>query len=392
MVAMFFDSLVHLCQPFAPTLTGLVPVRMDGRYLLRRCVRFPRIYTFMALPQIDTLGHVLSLDFVRQCQVVALLFSVFACGPDRVCIPATSTVATGTERTTGATIPRYQSFGLQDDQASNRSGGIFIADGEHYTIQAAIDAAHAAGGGTVLVAKDTPVSDSIRLKDGVLLFCAWTPDYNAPITYHGGRIIPVPGFAPEAVIVADPSNVKTVAAFITGVGIENCTIDMSNISTSGRIAIELRSVSNSGPFRNITVVNQDDGQYLYVGRSKNIVALASEGITFEDFYALSKTADPKNSSPAVIVEEANEITFLGARTKIMRHTLGSPAEGSVGIVVRSNGPAGSNHITFDGMSVVGYETHISVQRHSGKVAPRWVRVLGCTFEVFNRGIELSGDE
>lgn len=258
------------------------------------------------------------------------------------------------------------------------------------SLQAAIDDAYAAGGGDVWLSPSAaphPLDHQLKMKNGVRLRCMGPTDYGSaarPCTLQ-----PVAGFPDPSAIKIDPANVGK-DPFISGVELEDIAIDMTNVATSRKIALELRSVSNTGPFRNLTVLNQDNGQYLFIGTSSNAGAFISEGLTFEDFFALSRTTDPRNADPSVIIEEANEIDFIGGRTKIMRRsTTGGFAAGSVGILVRSQN-VGANHINFEGISIASYETALKVARVAG-IAPRWVRLLDSTIENFRYGMHVDGD-
>lgn len=259
------------------------------------------------------------------------------------------------------------------------------------SLQAAIDDAYAAGGGDVWLSPSAaphPLDHQLKMKNGVRLRCMGPTDHDT-----GARrpcvLQPIAGFPDASVLKIDPANVGK-DLFISGVGVEDIAIDMTNVATSGKIALELRSVSNTGPFRNLTVLNQDNGQYLFIGTSSNTGAFISEGLTFEDFFTLSKTTDPRNAGPGVIIEEANEIDFIGGRTKIMRRsTNGGFAAGSIGVLVRSNG-IGANHINLEGISIAGYETALKVARVTG-IAPRWVRLLDSTIENFRYGMHVDGD-
>ena len=258
------------------------------------------------------------------------------------------------------------------------------------SLQAAIDDAYAAGGGDVwLPATAAPhrLDRQLKLKNGVRLRCMGPTDYGSaarPCTLQ-----PVPEFRDPSVIKIDPANVSK-DPFISGVGLEDIAIDMTNVANSHKIALELRSVSNTAPFRNLTILNQDNGQYLFIGTSSNPGAFVSEGLTFEDFLALSKTIDPRNADPSVIIEEANEVDFSGGRTKILRRsTSGGFAPGSVGVLVRSQN-IGANHINFEGISIAGYETALKVARVDG-IAPRWVRLVDSTIENFRYGMHVDGD-
>ena len=242
----------------------------------------------------------------------------------------------------------------------------------------------------------------LRLGGGAVFQTAaqWKPRWNQQVqceapgnynSFNGHAVIqPVRGFAPTAVVNFDPANENSVDHFITGVGMSNCVIDMTNVAAASKIALQLLSVSNAGPWDNITVLNQDSGQYLYIGCSANSGAQVSDGETFKDFFALSKTTDPANADPGVIIEEANEIDFVGGRTKIMRRsTTGGFAAGSVGILVRSQN-IGANHINFEGISIASYETALKIARVAG-IAPRWVRLLDSTIENFRYGMHVDGD-
>jgi hypothetical protein len=270
-------------------------------------------------------------------------------------------------------------------QASLRFAGQFPS------LQAAIDDAYAAGGGDVWLSPSAalhPLDHQLKMKSGVRLRCMGATDYETA-AHRPCVLQPVAGFPDASIVKIDPANIGR-DLFISGVGVEDIAIDMTNVATSGKIAWELRSVSNTGPFRNLTVLNQDNGQYLFVGSSSNARASVSEGLTFEDFFALSKTIDPRNADPSVIIEEANEVDFVGGRTKIMRRsTTGGFASGSVGILVRCN-DIGANHINFEGISIAGYETALRVARVTG-IAPRWVRLLDSTIENFRYGMHVDGD-
>jgi len=279
--------------------------------------------------------------------------------------------------------------------------GVFLTHSTHPTaslryadqfpsLQAAIDDAYTAGGGDVWLppsAAPHALNHQLKMKNGVRLRCMAPTDYGSgarPCTLQ-----PVAGFPDSSVIKIDPANVGN-DPFISGVALEDVAIDMTNIATSRKIALELRSVSNTAPFRNLTVLNQDNGQYLFIGASSNPGAFVSEGLTFEDFLALSKTTDPRNADPGIIIEEANEVDFSGGRTKILRRsTSGGFAPGSVGILVRSLN-LGANHINFNGISIAGYETALKLARVAG-IAPRWVRLVDSTIENFRYGLYVDGD-
>src|SRR5271167_3648209 len=128
------------------------------------------------------------------------------------------------------------------------------------SLQAAIDDAYAAGGGDVWLSPSAaphPLDHQFKMKNGVRLRCMGPADYGTaarPCTLQ-----PAAGFPDSSVIKIDPANVSK-DLFISGVGLEDIAIDMVNVATSRKIALELRSVSNTGPFRNLTVLNQDNGQ------------------------------------------------------------------------------------------------------------------------------------
>lgn len=245
------------------------------------------------------------------------------------------------------------------------------------------------GGKVLLPAGTCSTASTILLKPGVIIQGEGSGAYDSAAS-EPSIIKPVAGFSPANVILADPANVGA-GAIISGVSLRDLTIDMANITSDGKIAIKLLSVSNAGPFQNIQVLRQDTGQYVYIGRSANVGALLSDGITFYDLYTLSSSIDPANSNPGVIIEESNEITFLGARTKIQRRSNGAFASGSVGILVRSVGGSGVNAVNIDGAAVAGYETCVkTAYTGGGGEAPRWVRVTKCTFETYRYGIHLDG--
>ncbi len=288
--------------------------------------------------------------------------------------------------------------GLSQSSAKDSSGTnncralecIRFAD-QFPSLQAAIDDAYAAGGGDVWLSPSAaphPLDHQLKMKNGVRLRCMGATDHDTAAR-RPCVLQPIAGFPEASILKVDPANVGK-DLFISGVGVEDIAIDMTNVATSGKIALELRSVSNTGPFRNLTVLNQDNGQYLFIGTSSNAGAFISEGLTFEDFFTLSKTTDPRNVDPGVIIEEANEIDFIGGRTKIMRRsTNGGFAAGSVGVLVRSNG-IGANHVNLEGISIAGYETALKVARVTG-IAPRWVRLLDSTIENFRYGMHVDGD-
>ena len=273
---------------------------------------------------------------------------------------------------------------------SPRPSSFFRLADQFPSLQAAIDDAYGAGGGDVWLpasAAPHPLARQLQIKNGVRLRCMAPTDYGSGV--RPCTLQPVTGFPDASVIKIDPANVSK-DPFISGVGLEDIAIDMTNVAASRKIALELRSVSNTAPFRNLTVLNQDNGQYLFIGTSSNPAAFVSEGLTFEDFLALSKTIDPQNADPSVIIEEANEVDFSGGRTKILRRsTSGGFAPGSVGILVRSQN-IGANHINFNGISIAGYETALKVSRVAG-IAPRWVRLVDSTIENFRYGMYVDGD-
>ncbi len=217
-------------------------------------------------------------------------------------------------------------------------------------------------------------------------------------SYPSGSTIirPTPGFAPASVIRIDPLNDSPSGLFIGDAGIEGITIDMRNVTAARKIAIELRSVVDTGPFRDITILNQDSGNYLFIGRSTSPKGMISEGLTFYDFFALSLSIDPQNADPGVIIEESNELAFLGARTKFMRRSNGSGAfaPNSVGVLIRTTAgqPVPVNAVTLDGISVAGYETEIKIASSNNALRPRWCRILNSTFETYRYGVVIDGDK
>lgn len=253
-------------------------------------------------------------------------------------------------------------------------------------LQAAIDAASTANGGIVPIVGTFLVSSQIDLKEKVQLSGARAGSYSGTF---GSVIKPDAGFTDTAVISADPASYGS-GTFIQDIGISDLMIDMDNVQDDGIIAIELLSVANPGTFQNIKIINQNTGQYLYIGRTGNAGALASDGITFLDFYTRSADADPANTDPGVIIEGANEIVFAGGATKIQRASSGSFASGSIGVLIRTSA-AGSrcNAITFDASSIAGYETCIKVIG-SSSAGPRHVRVINCTFETYRYGVWMEG--
>lgn len=257
-------------------------------------------------------------------------------------------------------------------------------------IQAAIDAAYAAGGGEVLLDSSSVyiTSTQIKLKTGVKLRCTGVNQYTlTPVAPC--MIQPIVAFSPSSVVLLDPNNVGG-GTQLRGVALDGIGVDMLNVKDDGKIAFEFRSVSNSGPFIGLTVLNQDSGKYLYIGRSSIGSASPSDGLTFYDTYTLSNGIDVANTDPCVVIEDSNEISFYGARTKFTRRSNGSPAAGSVMVLVRSTATGGIRAVTFDGVAFAGIETGLRIDQANAAGQVRWVRVLNSTFEGYNRGIFLTG--
>ncbi|MBI2682952.1 MAG: hypothetical protein HYX26_07015 [Acidobacteriales bacterium] len=214
--------------------------------------------------------------------------------------------------------------------------------------------------------------------------------------YSGSVLRPVKGFSEKVVVSFDAATAGAGAAFINNVGMSGCTIDMFEVSSDNKIALGLYAVSNTGPFDDLSVINQDNGQYLWVGRSsaENAPpATNSEGITFRDFFGLSRSIDPPCGTlcAMVVIEETNELAFTGARTKIMRRSNGKFPAGSIGVLIRSNGASSVNGIDFISTSVAGVETGWSVRREAGSAAPKWIRILDGVCEGYRVCVELTGD-
>lgn len=253
-------------------------------------------------------------------------------------------------------------------------------------IQGAIDACANGRGGIVMFPPGVyGISSPIRLKPGVHLVGSGAGDYS-DASKRPSVIAPLASFAGSAAIIADPATYGT-GLLIAGISVGWLTIDMNAVASSGISGLECRSVSNPEPFVALRILNQDAGSYIVLGKSANAGALPCEGITFIDVFCLSKSIDPANTVPGVIIEESNEVTFLSG--KIMRRSNGSPTAGSVGVAIRSNG-SGVNAVTFDATAIAGYEKHVRVSNLSGAQSPRWIRFMNMTFETYNIGVEITG--
>ncbi len=168
--------------------------------------------------------------------------------------------------------------------------------------------------------------------------------YGSPTA--GTVLQPVTGFRDDCALSFDAATDDGKAGFITQVSATGISVDAENLGPSSDFhAIEWRAASNTGPFDQLAVYNQSCGNALYIGPSSSASAPSwniSDGLTITDFYALTRpehtVAAACNNDPIALIEQSGEITLNGSRTKLQgRSRTGKPLDGSVGLLIRTNG-------------------------------------------------------
>ena len=190
---------------------------------------------------------------------------------------------------------------------------------------------------------------------------------------------------------ADPADVNTALGtsftYIRGVSIEDCFIYCLNNPTISPV-IELRSVSNCRPWRNVAVQSHL-GTALHIRKSTVTSAQIGEGITFENFYSYQgyDQAPATVTADAVVIEASNEVTFTGG--KVMAST-GQAGNAYAAILVHEpTGGTGPMGVNFYGISTVNYDTHFRIKATGGS-PPTWVHLSGCTMENYNKAVDVIG--
>ena len=288
------------------------------------------------------------------------------------------------KRSEGGALPfSYHSY------AQNREINVktdFGAKGDGLTddlaaINAAISAVSADGGGTLYFPIGVyGISSKIILKRGVRLKGAGMSDYTLYPTMFGTTIKPLPGFSDPHVILADSATDGTT--LLSGVGIEELTIDCVNIPSLANRIISLRSVTNPGVFRNISVFNLDDGFALSINKSAISGGLPSDGCIFEGFFTYGKTVYTATQARCEIYS-SNEITFIGCKFQ----GKSGAAAGTVGVFIGDL----AHGISFYDCSFAGVEVGVNIYDNAGiGAAPMFISVINCIFEGYRIGISIDG--
>lgn len=248
-------------------------------------------------------------------------------------------------------------------------------------INNAIIAVSSSGGGTVYLPQGIYiVSSRIILKRGVSLIGDGMADYSLYPTMKGTTIRPAIGFSDSYVILADSATDSTT--LLSGVGISDLSIDCINIPALANRIIGLNSVTNAGIFKNISVLNLDDGFALSLSKSAYSGALPTDGLIIEGFFTYGKTANYSSTRPKLEVFGSNEITFIGCKFQ----GLSNAVAGTIAAVVYDL----TNSITFQDCAFGGCETGVQIYDNSGTGSgPRWIRVINCTFETYRYGVWVS---
>lgn len=150
--------------------------------------------------------------------------------------------------------------------------------------------------------------------------------------------------------------------------------------------IEMRSVSNSPIFRNLTVSGHT-GTALRIGGESGAVQKVSEGLEFHNFYAWGgyQSGSGDATDDAVVIDETNEVTFYGGKVMYASAQGGNTYSG----VKLQEATQAGHGIHFYGLSVDKYNRSVSVVGTS-TAPPWWVDFKGCTFEAFNHALHIVG--
>ena len=142
------------------------------------------------------------------------------------------------------------------------------------------------------------VSAPILLRANSSLVGVGSGPYNQQDPVRGSQLRPSPAFHGASVVVLDPAT-EGASHYINGVGLRNFCVDMTAVAQRRLIGIQVLSAADPGLFVDLKVMNQDTGQFVYVGQSANKGALQSEGIVFDNLLCLSLGIDPPNADPGV---------------------------------------------------------------------------------------------
>jgi len=247
-------------------------------------------------------------------------------------------------------------------------------------IERAIAYIYSVGGGTVRLGRGIiGISRMIKLKRGVILAGEGGFDYSAYPTIKGSTIKPLVGYSDGFVVMADSGDDAT--KLMSGVGLIDFAIDMTNIAVLGARAVALRSVSNFGPLRNIAVYNMDHGIGLELDQTSVVASPnATDGVDVVNFFTYGKTVGYVSILPRLqVTNNVNEINFRGCKWQ----SKSNAAAGTIAARIFSGGRG----ITFDGDSFAGCETGLIITANSNTNSPpEWVRVFNCNFEGYRIGI------
>jgi hypothetical protein len=201
-----------------------------------------------------------------------------------------------------------------------------------------------------------------------------------PLTSPFGAVIqPTAGFSGSAVIKIDPAIVSS-GVVASGDFVANLVFDMTN--KPPQQVLEIRSLSNTPGFENL-IFSNSDGTRIAIGRSSNPGAQVSEGLNFRGLVAYGDSTTTTGMSPAVIIQDANEISFRDS--KVMSHATDYGTAGTVGFLLQG----AVQGVNMDDVTIAGYTTHVKIQSLNGST-PVQCRFTNMQHEGYNVGYDIGG--